>query len=82
MRGGLEGLSAMCGLSSGRARVGQEGGVVGVVSCGGREEGGVRAAAAQCLAHISTDSPANCKSELLPLKNLVNSTCRRALFTG
>ncbi|CAI8013289.1 Armadillo repeat-containing protein 3 [Geodia barretti] len=58
---GLNGLSAMCGLSSGRARVGQEGGVVGVVSCAGREEGGVRDASAQCLAHISTDSPANCK---------------------
>jgi hypothetical protein len=41
--------------------VGQEGGVVGVVSCAGREEGGVRGVAAQCLAHISTDSPANCK---------------------
>ena len=61
---GLNGLSAMCGLSSGRARVGQEGGVVGVVSCAGREEGGVRDASAQCLAHISTDSPANCKSVL------------------
>ena len=57
----LEGLSAMCALSSGRARVGQEGGVVGVVSCVGREEGEVRAAAAHCLAHVSTDSPANCK---------------------
>ena len=57
----LNGLSAMCGLVSGRARVGEEGGAGGVVSCAGREEGGVRAAAARCLAHISTDSPANCK---------------------
>ena len=57
----LKGLTAMCALSSGRARVGQEGGVVGVVSCVGREEDEVRAAAAQCLAHISADSPANCQ---------------------
>lgn len=57
----LEGLGAMCALSSGRACVGQGGGIGGVVSCAGREEGQVRAAAAQCLAHLSTDSPANCQ---------------------
>ena len=57
----LEGLSAMCALSSGRSRVGQEGGVEGVVKCGGSEERGVRAAAAHTLASLSSESPANCK---------------------
>lgn len=57
----LEGLGTMCALSSGQARIGQEGGVTGVVSCAGREVEEVRGAAGQCLAHISTDSPANCK---------------------
>ena len=57
----LEGLGAMCGLNSGRASVGQEGGVGSVILCVGREEAQVRAAAAQCLAHLTAESPANCK---------------------
>ena len=61
MDAALEGLGAMCALSSGRASVGQEGGVGGVVSCAGREEDEVRTAAAQCLAYITSESPANCK---------------------
>ena len=57
----LDGMAAMCALSSGRVCVGQGGGAGGVVSCSGKGEGQVRAAAAQCLAHLSAESPANCK---------------------
>lgn len=58
----LDGLGAMCTLNSGRARVGQEGGVRGVITCAGREaDGAIMATAAQCLAHITTESPANSK---------------------
>ena len=58
---GSDGLSAMAILSSSRVAIGQWGGVEGLVKGVGREEGRVRAAAAQALAQVLTEAPANCK---------------------